>query len=116
MNFVMKNQKVGKFPVAFIVPEPKNHIIVFEVGITACLELGKMADQQIFKEFDNYLSLFIKREQYQLEQVMMTKWHLDENTFGCYAYSKVGTTTDHFNQLRKPVQKRFWFIGEHTNA
>ena len=47
---------------------------------------------------------------------MMTKWHLDENTFGCYAYSKVGTTTDHFNQLRKPVQKRFWFIGEHTNA
>ena len=29
MNFVMKNQKVSKFPLAFIVSDPKNHIIVF---------------------------------------------------------------------------------------
>jgi len=47
---------------------------------------------------------------------MMTRWHLDENTLGSYAYYKIGTTQQHFNQLRKPIQKRFWFIGEHTNA
>lgn len=29
MNFVMRNQKVSKFPLAFIVPNPKSHIIAF---------------------------------------------------------------------------------------
>ena len=49
MNFVMQGQKVSKFPLGVIVPDPKNHIIAFEVGITACIELGKMTDQQIYK-------------------------------------------------------------------
>jgi hypothetical protein len=42
MNFVMRDQKVSKFPLAFIVSDPKNHILAFEVGITACLQLGQM--------------------------------------------------------------------------
>jgi len=45
----------------------------------------------------------------------MTRWHLDDHTYGSYCYPKVGTTKANFQQLRQPLQNRFWFVGEHTH-
>jgi len=45
----------------------------------------------------------------------MTRWHLDENSLGSYCCNKIGTKKEHFETLRKPIQNRFWFVGEHTH-
>lgn len=115
INFVLKGKKYNRYPVAFIYPEPKNHILVVFVAGKGSYELGQMSDEQIYKDFDEFLSLFLDDDEYDLEQVKLTRWHLDEHTFGSYSYYKVGTQKQHFQQLRQPLQNRFWFVGEHTN-
>ena len=115
INFVLKGKKYNKYPVAFIYPEPKNHILVVFVSGRASIELGQWSDEQIYKDFDEFISLFLDDDEYDLEQVKLTRWHLDEHAFGSYSYYKVGTTKQRYQQLRQPIQNRFWFIGEHTH-
>ena len=67
INFVLKGQKYNKYPVAFIYPEPKNHILVVFVAGKGSYELGQMSDEQIYKDFDEFLSLFLDDEEYDLE-------------------------------------------------
>ncbi len=51
----------------------------------------------------------------EIEDAKMSRWHKDEHSLGSYCYNRVGTKKEHFEQLRKPIQDRFWFIGEHTH-
>ncbi len=115
INFVTKNKKPNKYPVAFIYPEPKKNILLVFVAGQASLELGNWSDEQIYKDFDDFLGLFLDDDEYELEAVKMTRWQHDEHSFGSYCYNKVGTTKQHFKQLRQPIQNRFWFVGEHTS-
>ena len=55
-------------------------------------------------------------DEYEMDEVMMTKWQQDEHSLGSYCYFEVGTTKDHLIQLSKPIDDRFWFVGEHTNS
>lgn len=115
INFVLKGKKHNKYPVAFIYPTPKNNILLIFVAGKASIELGQWSDQQLFHDVDEFLSLFLDDDEYEIDQVKMTKWHLDEHSFGSYSYYKVGTKKEHYKQLRIPIQNRFWFVGEHTN-
>lgn len=75
-----------------------------------------MSNEQILKDFNQYLSHFFDNDEYQLDKVMFTKWHLDQHAFGSFSYYKVGTSKNHYELLTKPIQDRFWFVGEHTNS
>ena len=58
--------------------------------------------------------------------IFITSWWQDKNILGGFSYAKPGTTTAHFNILRKVLKtkytsggvttaKNIWFIGEGTH-
>ena len=44
INFVLKGQKYNRYPVAFIYPEPKNHILIVFVAGKGSHELAQLTD------------------------------------------------------------------------
>ena len=47
--------------------------------------------------------------------ILRTKWQTNENSFGAYSYTAVGTEMQHFNDLANEVNNKLFFAGEHTN-
>jgi monoamine oxidase len=47
--------------------------------------------------------------------MLRTKWQTNENTFGSYAYTAVGTEMEHFDDLAAVVNDKLFFAGEHTH-
>jgi monoamine oxidase len=48
--------------------------------------------------------------------LLRTKWQSNENTFGAYSYTAVGTEMRHFDDLAEEVNDKLFFAGEHTEA
>ena len=48
--------------------------------------------------------------------LLRTKWQTNENTFGSYSYTAVGTDMQHFDDLAEEVNDKLFFAGEHTEA
>lgn len=46
--------------------------------------------------------------------LLRTKWQTNENTFGAYSYTAVGTEMRHFDDLAEEVNDKLFFAGEHT--
>lgn len=49
-------------------------------------------------------------------KMLRTKWQTNENTFGAYSYTAVGTTMQHFDDLAEELNDKLFFAGEHTEA
>lgn len=47
---------------------------------------------------------------------LRTKWQTNENAFGAYSYTAVGTEMRHFDDLAEEVENKLFFAGEHTEA
>lgn len=47
--------------------------------------------------------------------LLRTHWGSNENSFGAYSYTAVGTEMQHFDDLAEAVNDRLFFAGEHTN-
>jgi monoamine oxidase len=47
--------------------------------------------------------------------MLRTKWQTNENSFGAYSYTAVGTEMKHFDDLAEDVGKKLFFAGEHTH-
>ncbi|MBN8681189.1 MAG: FAD-dependent oxidoreductase [Chitinophagales bacterium] len=45
---------------------------------------------------------------------LRTRWNSNENSFGAYSYTAVGTEMRHFDDLAAAVQDKLFFAGEHT--
>ncbi|HUN21698.1 MAG TPA: FAD-dependent oxidoreductase [Anaerolineales bacterium] len=45
---------------------------------------------------------------------LRTKWQSNQNSFGSYSYTAVGTVMQHFNDLANAVNNKLFFAGEHT--
>ena len=45
----------------------------------------------------------------------MTRWHEDEYSLGSYTYYRVGAKRSAIDYLRKPIQNKIWFVGEHAH-
>jgi monoamine oxidase len=45
---------------------------------------------------------------------LRTRWQRNENTFGSYSYTAVGTEMHHFDRLADAVAGKVFFAGEHT--
>lgn len=48
--------------------------------------------------------------------MLRTKWQSNENSFGAYSYTAVGTQLQHFDDLAEAVNDKLFFGGEHTEA
>lgn len=48
--------------------------------------------------------------------MLRTKWQTNENTFGSYSYTAVGTQMQHFDDLAAEVNNQLFFAGEHTDV
>lgn len=48
--------------------------------------------------------------------MLRTKWQNNENSFGSYSYTAVGSEMKHFNELSDDINNKLFFAGEHTHA
>ncbi|MBL7827958.1 MAG: FAD-dependent oxidoreductase [Saprospiraceae bacterium] len=48
--------------------------------------------------------------------MLRTKWASNENTFGAYSFTAVGTEMRHFEDLAQEVDNKLFFAGEHTEV
>ncbi|HOZ51924.1 MAG TPA: NAD(P)/FAD-dependent oxidoreductase [Chitinophagaceae bacterium] len=48
--------------------------------------------------------------------MVRTKWQSDENSFGAYSYTAVGTEMQHFDDLAEEINDKLFFAGEHTEV
>ncbi|MFN8310771.1 MAG: NAD(P)/FAD-dependent oxidoreductase [Chitinophagales bacterium] len=48
--------------------------------------------------------------------LLRTKWQSNENSFGAYSYTAVGTEMRHFDDLAEAISDKLFFAGEHTHA
>lgn len=46
--------------------------------------------------------------------MLRTKWQTNENSFGAYSYTAVGTEMHHFDDLAAEINNKVFFAGEHT--
>lgn len=47
--------------------------------------------------------------------LLRTRWQSNENTFGSYSFTAVGTEMQHFNDLAAEIGNKVFFAGEHTH-
>lgn len=115
INFITKS-KQNRYPIGFIYPnkEGKHILLVFIAG-EAGNELAEWSDKQIMKDFSKFLTKFVDQSQFEIEDALMSRWHKDEDSLGSYCFNKVGTRKEHFEQFRKPIHNKLWFVGEHTH-
>lgn len=73
-----------------------------------------MTDSQIIEEIMSHLKKIYGEEIPYPSNMLRTKWQSNENTFGAYSYTAVGTKMQHFDDLAKEVNNKLFFAGEHT--
>lgn len=75
-----------------------------------------MTDAEIISEIMKHLKDMYGNNIPNPKNLLRTKWQSNENAFGAYSYTAVGTEMTHFDDLAEEVSDRLFFAGEHTNA
>lgn len=75
----------------------------------------KMTDAQITEEIMSHLRDIYGSSIPNPTNMLRTKWQTNENAFGAYSYTQVGTELQHFNELAKEINNKLFFAGEHTH-
>lgn len=73
-----------------------------------------MTDQQIMDDIMAHLRDIYGNAIPSPTHLLRTKWNSNENTFGAYSYTAVGTEMQHFDDLAEAVADKLFFAGEHT--
>jgi monoamine oxidase len=73
-----------------------------------------MSDSQVIAEIMNHLRDIYGENIPNPTKMLRTKWQSNENAFGAYSYTAVGTEMQHFDDLAAEVNNRLFFAGEHT--
>ncbi|WP_255039280.1 flavin monoamine oxidase family protein [Lacihabitans soyangensis] len=73
-----------------------------------------MSDAQIIAEIMNHLRDIYGKNIPNPSQMLRTKWQSNENSFGAYSYTAIGTEMQHFDDLAAEVNNKLFFAGEHT--
>ena len=74
-----------------------------------------MTDAQIINEIMIHLKDIYGNNIPNPTNLLRTKWHANENSFGAYSYTAVGTEMQHFDVLAEEVNDKLFFAGEHTH-
>ena len=96
----------------------------FHPGVNALMtfayaEYGRqtesMSDDQVKAEIMGHLRDIYGSSVPDPAQLLRTRWQTNENTFGAYSYTAVGTEMRHFDDLAEEIEDRLFFAGEHTH-
>lgn len=74
-----------------------------------------MTDNQVISEVMSHLKDMYGTNIPNPTNLLRTKWQSNENSFGAYSYTAVGTEMKHFDDLAKEVSNKLFFAGEHTH-
>lgn len=74
-----------------------------------------MSDTQIIDEIMVHLKDIYGNSIPNPTNILRTKWQTNENTYGAYSYTAVGTEMQHFEDLAEEVDDKLFFAGEHTS-
>ncbi len=75
-----------------------------------------MTDSQIIDEIMIHLRDIYGNSIPNPTNILRTKWNTNENSFGAYSYTAVGTEMKHFDDLAEEINDKLFFGGEHTEA
>lgn len=75
-----------------------------------------MTDAQIISEIMAHLKDIYGNNIPNPTNLLRTKWQSNENSFGAYSYTAVGTEMKHYDDLAEEINDKLFFAGEHTNA
>lgn len=73
-----------------------------------------MTDTQIIAEIMAHLKDMYGNSIPNPTNLLRTKWNSNENSYGAYSFTAVGTEMQHFDDLAQEVNNRLFFAGEHT--
>lgn len=73
-----------------------------------------MTDAQVVGEIMQHLRDMYGNGIPEPTNMLRTKWSTNENSFGAYSFTAVGTEMRHFDDLAEAVQDKLFFAGEHT--
>lgn len=73
-----------------------------------------MTDAQVIDEIMSHLKDIYGSKIPNPTNMLRTKWQSNENAFGAYSYTAVGTEMQHFDDLAKEIDNKVFFAGEHT--
>ena len=74
-----------------------------------------LTDSQIIDEIMEHLRDIYGSAIPNPTHMIRTKWNTNENSFGAYSYTAVGTQMQHFEDLAEEVNDKVFFAGEHTH-
>jgi monoamine oxidase len=75
-----------------------------------------MSDGQIIDEIMSHLKDIYGNSIPNPTNLLRTRWSNNENSFGAYSFTAVGTELKHFDDLAEEVNSKLFFAGEHTEA
>lgn len=75
-----------------------------------------MSDAEIISEIMAHLKDIYGNSIPNPTKMLRTKWQTNENSFGAYSYTAVGSEMKHFDDLAEEISDKVFFAGEHTNA
>lgn len=75
-----------------------------------------MSDAQVIGEIMVHLKDIYGNSIPSPTNLLRTKWQANENSFGAYSYTAVGTEMRHFDDLAEEINDKIFFAGEHTEA
>jgi predicted NAD/FAD-dependent oxidoreductase len=74
-----------------------------------------MTDAQIIDEIMIHLRDIYGNSIPNPSNMLRTKWQTNENSFGSYSYTALGSEMQHFDDLAAQVNNQLYFAGEHTH-
>ena len=74
-----------------------------------------LTDSQIIDEIMEHLRDIYGSAIPNPTHMIRTKWNTNENSFGAYSYTAIGTQMQHFEDLAEEVNDKVFFAGEHTH-
>ncbi len=98
-----------------VIPSEEKHILCFYLAGKSISDIQKLSNEEIAEEVRADMKKFFNDEEIEVKKVKMTTWDTDKLTLGSYSFYKVGTTMDNIIELRHPIDKKIWFVGEHTH-
>ena len=75
-----------------------------------------MTDGEVIQEIMAHLKDIYGNNIPNPTHLLRTKWQSNENSFGAYAFTAVGTEMRHFEDLAEEIEDKLFFGGEHTEV
>lgn len=74
-----------------------------------------MSDAQMIEDIMAHLRDIYGNDIPNPTNMLRTKWQSNENSFGSYSYTALGTEMQHFDDLAQEINNKVFFAGEHTH-